>query len=90
MRNMDLAEAASETFKIIESGFYINNMRQQVSIQEETRSAVSNSESIRPEDFPELFELKRNDTETRIEVTGETTLEAAKRICYCSKRSLCF
>lgn len=78
---MSLVEIALETLKVIENGFYINNMREEVSIQKETEFAVNNSESIRPEDFPEKFELKRIDGETNIVVTDETTLEAAKRIC---------
>lgn len=81
MKNMSLVEIALETLKVIENGFYVNNMRTEVSIQKETEFAVQSSESIRPEDFPEKFELKRIDGETKIEVTDETTLEEAKRIC---------
>jgi uncharacterized protein (TIGR02452 family) len=81
MKNMSLVEIALETLKVIENGFYLNNMQKEVSIRKETEVAVKNSESIRPEEFPEKFDLKRIGGETNIEVTGETTLEAAKRIC---------
>ena len=81
MKNMSLVEIALETLKIIEDGFYTNSLRKEVSIQEQTEFAVNNSESIRPEDFPNKFDLKKISGEILFEVTDETTLEAAKRIC---------
>lgn len=81
MKNMSLVEIALETLKVVENGFYRNNLGKEISIKEQTDFAVKNSESISPEDFPEKFELKRNNEGTQIEVTDETTLEAAKRIC---------
>jgi uncharacterized protein (TIGR02452 family) len=81
MMNKSLVDIASETLKVIENGFYRNNWSKEVSIKEETDFAVENSESFSPEDFPDEFELKKINGETHIEVTDETTLEAAKRIC---------
>ena len=43
--------------------------------------AVRNSKLFRTEDFPDSFELTKTTNETKFEVTDETTLEAAKRIC---------
>lgn len=80
MKNMSLVEIALETLKVIENGFYRNNLGKEISIREATELALNNSESIRPEDFPEKFDLKKISGETRFEVTDETTLEASKRI----------
>lgn len=80
MKNISLVEIALETLKIVESGFYRNSLGKEVSIKEKTEFAVNKSESISPEDFPEKFDLKKNNGEIQIEVTGETTLEAAKRV----------
>jgi uncharacterized protein (TIGR02452 family) len=41
---------------------------------------MENSRLFRTEDFPENFELTKMSSETKFEVTDETTLEAAKRI----------
>jgi uncharacterized protein (TIGR02452 family) len=81
MNRNTLVEIALETLKVIEDGFYINNLRKEVSIKEQTDLAVKKTESFSPKDFPAQFELKRTDSETRIEVTDETTLEAGKRLC---------
>jgi uncharacterized protein (TIGR02452 family) len=80
MKSMSLVEIALETLKIIENGFYQNSLGQEVSIKVQTDFAVRNSESIRPEDFPQELSLKKINRETSLEVTDETTLEAAKRI----------
>jgi len=81
MKNTPLVEIALETLKIIENGFYINNLGQKILIREETDFAVKNSENVRPEDFPSNLDLKKIGGETSLTVTDETTLEAAKRIC---------
>ena len=81
MKNTSLVEIALETLKVIENGFYRNNLGQEISIREATDFAVENSESIRPEDFPPSFDLKKSVGEMSVTVTDETTLEAAKRIC---------
>lgn len=81
MNNPNRKELAQETLQIIENGNYRNNLSETVSIKDETDFAVKNTELFRTEDFPETFELTKTISETRIEVTDETTLEAAKRIC---------
>ncbi|MDQ3798489.1 MAG: TIGR02452 family protein [Acidobacteriota bacterium] len=84
MRNLNRKEIARETLDIIEKGFYQNAAGEIVSIENETRLAVENSKLFRPEDFPETSDLAKIRTgggETKFEVTDETTLEAAKRIC---------
>lgn len=81
MNNPNRKELAQETLQVIESGVYKNNLGEAVSIKDETDVAVENSKLFRAEDFPEKFELRKIETETTFEVTDETTLEAAKRIC---------
>jgi uncharacterized protein (TIGR02452 family) len=81
MNNPNRKELAQETLQIIETGVYRNNMGETVSIQNETVLAVKNTILYRTEDFPDNFDLKKIEGEMRIEVTDETTLEAAKRIC---------
>lgn len=78
---INLQETAKETLAIIENGNYRNNMNEVVSIKDETETAVENSTLFRPEDFPGEFDLTKIEGETKIEITDETTLEAAKRIC---------
>src|SRR5215203_1159690 len=78
---MSRKEIARQTLRVIEKGSYQNNLGETVSIKYETDAAVKNSKIFRTEDFPQKFELVRNETQTRFEVTDETTLEAAKRIC---------
>jgi uncharacterized protein (TIGR02452 family) len=78
---MNRKEIARQTLQIIEIGDYRNNLGETVSIKDETDFAVKNSKLFRMEDFPENFELTKRTGKTRFEVTDETTLEAAKRIC---------
>ena len=81
MNNQNRIELAQDTLRIIENGNYRNNLGETVSIKGEIESAVKNSKLFRTEDFPENFELKKNEFPARFELTDETTLEAAKRIC---------
>ncbi|CAN5270582.1 TIGR02452 family protein [soil metagenome] len=81
MNNPNRKEVAEETLQIIENGIYRNNLGETVSIKNETDFAVENSKLFRTEDFPETFELTKTEDKTKFEVTDETTLEAAKRIC---------
>lgn len=78
---MKKKEIARQTLQIIEDGHYRNNLGETVSIKDETEEAIKNTQLFRTEHFPENFELTKNTSETLIEVTDETTLEAAKRIC---------
>jgi uncharacterized protein (TIGR02452 family) len=81
MNNPNRKELAQETLLIIEKGSYRNNLGEIVSIKDETDFAVKNSKLFRPEDFPSKFDLTKIEGEARFEVTDETTLEAAKRVC---------
>lgn len=81
MNNPTRKELAQETLQIIENGNYRNNLGETVSIKNETDFAVKNSKVFRPEDFPKDFDLIKITDETKFEVTDETTLEAAKRVC---------
>lgn len=81
MNNAKRTELAQDTLRVIENGSYRNNLGETISIKEETDRAVEGSKLFRPEDFPETFELVKNKAGTQIELTDETTLEAAKRIC---------
>ncbi|MEZ5427196.1 MAG: TIGR02452 family protein [Pyrinomonadaceae bacterium] len=81
MKNLTRKEIARETLEIIEAGEYRNNLGETVSIREQTETAVKNSRLFRTEDFPETFDLKKISGKMIFEVTDETTLEAAKRIC---------
>ena len=81
MTRTDRAELAQQTLQLIEEGKYRNNLGESVSIKVETDFAVKNSKLFRVEEFPDKFELTKIEGETLFEVTDETTLEAAKRIC---------
>ncbi len=80
MNNSDRVELAQDTLRIIERGTYRNNLGETVSLNTEIAAAAKNSRLFRDEDFPENFDLTRNNAATRFEITDETTLEAAKRI----------
>lgn len=81
MNNPNRKEIAQETLQTIENGNYRNNMGETVSIKEQTDHAVKNSKLYRTNDFPQVFDLTKIENETHFEITDETTLEAAKRIC---------
>ena len=81
MNNPNKKELAQETLLIIENGIYRNNLGETVSIKGETELAVKNTKLFRTEDFPEKFDFTEIEGKTIFEVTDETTLEAAKRIC---------
>lgn len=81
MKRETRVETANNTLQIIENGNYRNNLGETISIKDETDFAVKNTKLFRTEDFPENFDLTKLATETKFEVTDETTLEAAKRIC---------
>jgi uncharacterized protein (TIGR02452 family) len=81
MIRTDRAELAQQTLQLIEEGKYRNNLGETVLIKDETDFAIKNSQLFRVEDFPDKFVLTKIEGETLFEVTDETTLEAAKRIC---------
>lgn len=81
MNNPNRKEVAQQTLQTIEDGSYRNNMGEMISIKEQTYYAVANSKLYRADDFPQAFNLTKIENETHFEITDETTLEAAKRIC---------
>lgn len=81
MSSKNRIQIAEETLQIIENGSYRNNLGETISIKDETDFAVKNSKLFRTEDFSERFDLTKSEKETKFEVTDETTLEAAKRVC---------
>lgn len=72
---------AKDTLEIIERGSYQNTLGETVSVKQETDLAVENTKLWRTEDFPPSLDLTKLADETVFEVTDETTLEAAKRVC---------
>ncbi|MBS1794998.1 MAG: TIGR02452 family protein [Acidobacteria bacterium] len=81
MKSSTRKQIAADTLAVIEKGSYRNNLGETVSIGAETAAAVAAAELFRDGDFPETLAPAGNETATRFEVTDETTLEAAKRIC---------
>lgn len=81
MNNKNRKEIAEETLQIIENGTYRNGLGETILIKDETDQAVENTKLFRTEDFPETFVLTKITNQTKFEITDETTLEAAKRIC---------
>ncbi len=81
MKKSSRKEIAKETLEIIRDGVYRNNLGETVSIKSKIEKAVESSTLFRPEDFSTEFELTKIEGETKIELTDETTLEAAKRVC---------
>lgn len=78
---MKTKEIARQTIRTIEQGSYLNNLGESVSIREATDAAVANTILYRDEDFPSSFDLVKQFEKTTFELTDETTLEAAKRVC---------
>lgn len=81
MKSSSRIEIAEDTLKLIEKGFYRNNLGELISIKTEAEAAVKNSQVFRPADFPKTYSVIQNSGETQIKVTDETTLEAAKIVC---------
>lgn len=81
MKKLNRKEIAEDTLYIIETGNYQNNLGETVSIEKETETAIANSKIFRPNDFPNEIYFRNIESETKIELTDESTLEAAKRIC---------
>lgn len=67
--------------ELIEKGSYVNNLGEEVSVREATDEAVAKTVLYRDDDFPATIEFVKRFDKTIIELTDESTLEAAKRIC---------
>jgi uncharacterized protein (TIGR02452 family) len=73
---------AQETVAILERGDYTAPSGRTVSIADGLARAVENTVLYRPDELDALLKrLPAIEVETRIEVTGETTLAAARRLC---------
>lgn len=83
---MSLAGLAKETMRIVEEGRYRSPAGAEVSIEDAVRRAVQGTVLYRPEDFAGLLAgaLPAADaastSSVRIEVTSESTAEAARRL----------
>src|SRR5579872_5828534 len=76
------AALAQETLQILETGAYETPSGRHVDISRDLAAAVHNSRLYRPSDFPDGLPLAppTETGETHVEVTPETTLEAARRL----------
>ena len=80
------AEIARETLEILKRGSYIPPQGKKVDLKKSIDFAVSNSFLVRPgrkeEFYRQVEEMRKGDFsfQTKIEVTAETTLEAARRL----------
>jgi len=83
MNREQRAVLAQQTVEILASGFYIAPSGLRVELGADQQAAAHNSRLYRPADFPSLtsgFELHVPRADQKIEVTPETTLEAASRL----------
>lgn len=76
---------AQETIKILERGYYFNSLGEKVPIQPELQYAIEHSVLYRPEDQQVLPKVESGSRPT-IEVTGESSLDAAKRLEWTENR----
>lgn len=75
------ATVANETLKILEQSFYTNSAGNRVGIGKQLELCIANTKLYTPEELSTLMGLlEPTSRPTRIEVTGETSLEAAKRL----------
>ncbi len=82
MNRENRAALAQETLSILEAGGYQNDFGQYVSLATDLKTAVQSSVLYGPVDFADGVTVPSlgGNTETRIEVTSESTLEAARRL----------
>jgi uncharacterized protein (TIGR02452 family) len=78
---VQLKDLAQETLRIIEDGAYISVSGKSVSIADAVLNSISGTTLYRPEDFASLsVQRSDNDVSPKVEVTGETTAQAARRL----------
>lgn len=79
---------AEETLKILEQGYYKNSQGTKISLSQELANAIQTSVLYRPDDLGQQV-ITEQDIGDRpvIEVTSESSLEAAKRLVVTEKRS---
>ncbi len=73
---------AENTVQILEQGFYINDRKERISMQELLDYAISNSKLYTPNESDDLLEEEEEDhaIETEIRVEEATTLESVKNL----------
>lgn len=82
-------QTAQETMKIVEAGEYVNSKDEVVDIREELAYAIRHSILFRPDDPVELSTagMEGKTSRASIEVTGESSLDAARRLILDKGRS---
>lgn len=89
MNRSNRATKARETLEIIERGEYLSPSGRIVRIADELASALKETRLYRPEDFPDEppgCEGRRGAPEAEVEVTPETSLQAARRLTTAAAR----
>ncbi|MFP3727529.1 TIGR02452 family protein [Priestia filamentosa] len=78
----ELARIAKETLNIVDQGFYKNSLNEKVNIKSEVDKSVAGTILYTPKDTSDiLLRLKpEGKYQTKIRVTNETTLSAAKKL----------
>jgi uncharacterized protein (TIGR02452 family) len=75
------ATIADETIKILEQGFYTNTVGKQINLNEQLERCKENTKLYTPDELSVLLvSLGSATRQTEIQVTGETSLEAAQRL----------
>lgn len=77
---MSHSSTAEDTLAIIARGSYVAPSGATVDVRAAVDAAVRGTRLYRPEDFASLPASFHGDAELRVEVTGETTAEAARRL----------
>lgn len=83
MKRSNRRVIAEDTLKILEQGYYINAEGKEINIKKAQKQALQNTYLYLPEETDELLnklELTDNEHSTQYEVTGETTLNAVRRL----------
>ncbi len=71
---------AQQTLEIINAGKYLTSSNTEINISAALENSINKTVLYRPTDFPAKFALGKNFADIKVEVTGETSLEAAARI----------
>lgn len=79
---MTISKTAMETLGVIERGAYSTPSNTEVSIRAAADAATAGTITYRPDELDDLLRTLpvRGSSPTRIELTGETTLEAGRRL----------
>lgn len=80
MNRTQRLELAQETLTILETGTYRAPSGRTVSVADALQASVEGTRLYHPDDFPSLTCTNDGRAKTRVEVTGETTLQAAERL----------